>query len=203
MSDFDITSNVNAKAHVTSQEKEEMYKHVIWKGAQAAGVAAGLATTASLVAQRFSPNYQRIKLPFKTFIVLALTTGTFFTVADRTSIRISRAFAARRSAPIKGYEGDEAGIVQPITGAREWMIKNRYPLVMTLWSGTLAGAFLWNWGRRDIKTAQKVINSRMVAQTMALAGIGGLAALAGTDPYETHVDRHFEKVMEAGESAAK
>ncbi|KAJ3153771.1 hypothetical protein HDU86_005104 [Geranomyces michiganensis] len=195
MSQFDITSNVNSKG-VSAEEKEHLYKQVMWEGTRASAIAAAVATGASVAAHRLSPSFRNIRLPFKTFLVLAATTGTFFTVSDRASIRASRTLASQRS-------GSVLDVSEPIVGAREWVIRHRYPLVMTLWSGTLAGAILYNWRRGDITKSQKLINARLVAQVMALAGVGGIAGLAGTAPYEEHVDKHFEKIMEAGEDAQR
>ncbi|KAJ3165565.1 hypothetical protein HDU88_004052 [Geranomyces variabilis] len=194
-SQFDIISNVNARG-VSAEEKEHIYKQVMWEGTRASAAAAALATGATFAAHKLSPAFRNIRLPFKTFLVLAATTGTFFTVSDRASIRASRAMASQRT-------GSTVEIAEPIVGAREWLIRNRYPLVMTLWSGTLAGAFLYNWRRGDITKSQKIINARLVAQVMALAGIGGIAGLTGTAPYEEHVDKHFEKIMQAGEEVQK
>ncbi|KAJ3022583.1 hypothetical protein HKX48_005769 [Thoreauomyces humboldtii] len=193
---------VSRKSHVTAEEKEEIYKNVVWEGARAAGIAGTGAAIAAYVAHQTVPAFNRVRLPFKTFLCLAVTTGTFFTVTDRASIRVSRGVAAKRSVVPGKYE-DSPLVLEKITGVREWMIKNRYPLVMSAWTGTLALGFLYNFRRNDILTAQKIINARMVAQTMALAGVGGLAALAATDPHEKHVDRHFEKVLEEAEKHEK
>ncbi|TPX66083.1 hypothetical protein SpCBS45565_g04731 [Spizellomyces sp. 'palustris'] len=202
MSDGALNSNVQAKSQVSAEEKEQLYNHIIWEGTKAAAVAAGVTTAAVVAADRTWPTFRRLRLPFKAFLVLGVTTGTFFTVSDRASIRVSRQLAQRIAIHPQQAEA-EIRQLEPITGVRQWLIRHRYPLVMTVWSGTLAGAFLYNLRRPDIPTAQKIINARLVAQVMALAGIGGIAALAATDPHEKQVDRHFEEVMNQGRQAVK
>ncbi|KAI8824212.1 uncharacterized protein EV422DRAFT_311460 [Fimicolochytrium jonesii] len=199
MSRYD-TPNIDLKSGISADEKEHLYKHVVWEGAQAAAVGAAAAGGATLLGNKFWPAFRQLRLPFKTFLILGITTGTFFTVADRASIRVSRMVAARRTHTGEAQVEDaDHPVIKPIVGVREWLIKERYPLVFGLWSGTMTAALLYNFRRVDITRAQKIINSRMVAQTFALAGLGGIAALAATDPYEKQVDQSFERILHQAE----
>lgn len=49
-------------------------------------------------------------------------------------------------------------------------------MVFGLWLGTLGASLIYNARRGDITRAQKVINSRLVAQVSVLGGMGLLAA---------------------------
>ncbi|KAI9097027.1 hypothetical protein DFS34DRAFT_594234 [Phlyctochytrium arcticum] len=185
-----LYTNKDSKSILSHAEKEKLYNHVIWEGTKAAGLAALGATAAAAGLSRTWPLFNRLRLPFKTFLVLGVTTGTFFTVTDRASIRVSREVAKRHAINPQSHEL-EVRHIEPITGLRQYIIKHRYPIVMSIWSGTLAGAFLYNWRRRDITRGQKIINARLVAQVMALAGIGGIAAITASDPHDKQVEKSF------------
>ena len=69
-------------AHLAkSKEKDQIHSSVLWEGTKAALIGGSIGLAASLAAQRFSPIYRSLKFPFKISLVLAVTTGSFFTVA--------------------------------------------------------------------------------------------------------------------------
>lgn len=77
-----MSNNDATSAHaLRALEKENMNRFVMWQGTKAAIVGGIGSIGASLAAQKFSNLYRHISLPFKVFIVLSVTTGSFFTVA--------------------------------------------------------------------------------------------------------------------------
>jgi hypothetical protein len=60
---------------------------------------------------------------------------------------------------------------------KSWTLDHRYQVVGYSWLAMAAGTLLYQWKRKDIKTAQKLINARMASQLLALLGF---AAVAGT-----------------------
>ncbi len=53
-------------------------------------------------------------------------------------------------------------------GLRNAFVKNKYLIVGGLWSSVVAGTLIYNFGRKDISTSQKIINARMTGQAAAL-----------------------------------
>ncbi|KAJ3033177.1 hypothetical protein HDV00_006674 [Rhizophlyctis rosea] len=184
--------------------KEQRYHEDMWNGAMYSA-AAGTGTAALIyAAHRRSAFWRSLTLPFKTFLVLAASTGTFFTYVDQASIRAARDLSLPRSISGPLAESSLDKTPRQVGGEplhrqdktlKHWIVEHRTPLVAGVWAGTLGGSMLYTWGRRDISTANKVINARLIAQVCALAGLGAAAALASTDPHPVQVDRHFERVM--------
>jgi len=189
---------------------EAKYHEIMWNGTlYSLGAGAGTATAIFGLSRRFT-FWKNLNLPIKTFLTLASGTATFFTYVDRASIKAARDAALPRSisGPLKDSAFDKIPRqfiseedykkAQEQRSLKHWIVERRYPLVGGLWAGSLGGAILYNMNRTDILPANKVINARLIAQVLALAGIGAAAALATTEPHEVQVDRHFERVL-AGE----
>ncbi|KAJ3181841.1 hypothetical protein HDU85_003356 [Gaertneriomyces sp. JEL0708] len=207
MADFNLTSHINEKSRVPPEEKERLYNHVVWEGTKASMIGGALATAGLIAAHKASPTFARVSLPFKVFLGLAATTATFFTVSDRASGQVAREAAARWSANRNEAANALRRELSPIvavpevTGAKEWFIKHRYPVVAAVWTGALGGTLLYNAQRGDITRSQKIINARLLAQVMALCGVGAIAGLTATESHEIQVDRHWQSVMQQGAAA--
>ncbi|KAL1923200.1 uncharacterized protein VTP21DRAFT_9576 [Calcarisporiella thermophila] len=83
--------------HITRKEQEAAYEEAI-----RAGLLGGikwflLGMGASLVAQKTWPAYQRLTLPFKTFLVCSATTWGIVVAADHKMIEEARKKATMRT----------------------------------------------------------------------------------------------------------
>ncbi|KND04125.1 uncharacterized protein SPPG_01563 [Spizellomyces punctatus DAOM BR117] len=180
---------------ISPEDREARHRKVLMEGAKAAAIAGPTGLVASLLAQRNIRFYQRLSLPFKTFIALMIPTAAFFTVTDRAAMRADLEYAMRFSVTKKE---DFAKPVDEADGNRslsQLIQKYRYQIVGYGWAGTLGATLLYNWRRTDITRAVKIINARMMAQTFALAGVAGIAALAATATPVKEIDPHYNRIV--------
>ncbi|KAI8904811.1 hypothetical protein EDD86DRAFT_233032 [Gorgonomyces haynaldii] len=177
---------------------EDKHNWVLMQGAKA-GIIFGIGgLIGSLAAQRYWKLYQRQSLPFKVFIGLSFPTGAFFTQTDRAAMYADRVHAAQFSIT-KEDEVDNANRVDtrvPQT-TTEWLLKNKYTVLGYTWLSAMGVSMVYNFSRKDISMSYKIINSRMIAQTLAFAGMASLAVLAAsaTEEPEEKRDLHFERVI--------
>ncbi|KAI9203743.1 uncharacterized protein BJ171DRAFT_139694 [Polychytrium aggregatum] len=183
------------------RNKNEMHWRVIKESAPY-----GLATTAtalglSAFAQKRWPFYQRLTLPIKVSLVLASTIAGFFTASDVVAMRVDREFAQQFSVV---HESE----IEPLTssdqinftsaeGLKNAFIQYRYKFVAGLWATSMVAALGYNYRRTDITQAQKVINARMTAQLLAIAGVMGVAGvstLVDVKPVAV-VDPYYERIV--------
>ncbi|KAI8846358.1 hypothetical protein BC829DRAFT_370497 [Chytridium lagenaria] len=192
----DIPAQMEAH-RLREMEKDAIHRRVIWDGVKMAGVFTGLSGGASLLAQRYWPLYRAQKLPFKLFIVLAFGTGAFFTEADRSAMRADREFAMKFSVSREGELSRPQETMSRLSTdeVMKAIVRNRYEVVAYTWLGTLAGTLAWNFQRRDIAMAQKLINARMTGQVAAIAGFIAAASLASAMPKEVVVDPYYERII--------
>nr|KAJ3419374.1 hypothetical protein HK105_007040 [Polyrhizophydium stewartii] len=79
--------------------------------------------------------------------------------------------------------------------AKHFVMENKYSVLGYTWLGTVGVSLAYNFSRRDIAVPQKLINSRMIAQAMVLAGFAGMALIASAAPKPVKIDPHFERVV--------
>eukprot|EP00890_Picochlorum_soloecismus_P001006 jgi/Picsp_1/1906/NSC_05372-R1_hypoxia induced protein conserved region containing protein len=58
----------------------------------------------------------------------------------------------------------------------DWMVDNKLKTIGYTWLGGVGGSLAYQWSR-PIPTSLKVIHSRVYAQAITLAALGGMAAL--------------------------
>ncbi|KAI9002301.1 hypothetical protein BC832DRAFT_516811, partial [Gaertneriomyces semiglobifer] len=175
---------------------EARHRQVLMQGVKSLAIAAPLSLLGSLAAQRYVGLYRGLSLPFKTFIGLMIPTGTFFTVVDRAAMHADLELSLRYSVSRKE---DLQKIVQE-PSEQTWqstLFKHRYSIIGFGWLASLGATLLYNWKRRDIATAHKIINARMTAQTFALLGVGAIAGLATVTEPRREIDPHFERIVHA------
>ena len=78
-------------------------------------------------------------------------------------------------------------------GIKSAFLNNKYLIVGGLWSSVVAGSLIYNFGRKDISTSQKLINARMTGQAAALLGVGafGAASALGEQDQGIELDARF------------
>ncbi|KAI9089426.1 hypothetical protein DFS34DRAFT_413553 [Phlyctochytrium arcticum] len=182
-------------SRIPSADREARHSAVLWQGTKALAVAAPASLAGSLLAQKYLRPYQRLSLPFKTFIGLMIPTAVFFTVTDRAAIRADLDYAMKFSVTKK--EDLASSLPDAQHTLTDMLHNHRYQIIGWGWIGTLAGTLAYNWKRRDIGRDLKIINARMAAQTFALAGIMALAGLASTTKPKD-IDPHYTRIVNGG-----
>lgn len=77
-----------------------------------------------------------------------------------------------------------------------WTNDNKYLVLAATWALSMGSALAYNFTRKHIPLSQKLINSRMIAQTLALVGMSALAVLTSTQSIELAVtDPHLDHVI--------
>lgn len=65
-----------------------------------------------------------------------------------------------------------------VEALKGWTLDHRYQVVGYSWLAMAVGTMLYQWKRKDIKTAQKLINARMASQLLALLGFAAVAGIS-------------------------
>ncbi|KAI8925261.1 hypothetical protein BC831DRAFT_461682 [Entophlyctis helioformis] len=181
-------------AKTRQQLKDERHNYVLVEGTKSALMFGAAGVFGHLLAQRTWPLYQRQSLPFKSFLLICIPMAAFFTTTDKAAMAADRQYAQRFS----------------ITSADELEVKELVPAAASDSALDRAKSFVWatrfallgyGWLGAvglEISLPQKLINSRMVAQSAALAGFAGLA-VPDNDPASTpavRIDPYFQRVVE-------
>lgn len=119
-------------------------------------------------------NWYRKKQPaLKVFWPILVFTGSFFVVADWEQVEQDRLFTSKYS----------IHDIKEKSKSDDWIHNNRYMLMGSLWATVMGASLAYNWANPRIPRAQKIINSRMVAQSAVLLGLVGFAAVSSlVDP---------------------
>ncbi|KAI9326511.1 hypothetical protein BDR26DRAFT_941202 [Obelidium mucronatum] len=180
------------------QEKDEIHSKVLVEGAKMGMVTTAGAIAASLAAQRYSPVYRRLTLPFRISLVLAASTAGFFTETDRAAMRADREFAQKfsisRSNEVNA-EFESVGKSWNLDTVRQVAYKNRFTLLAYTYAGIVGTTLAYNFSRTDIFLSQKFINARLVGQFGAVAGIALIGAAAVGNKPEVKVDAYYERIV--------
>ncbi|TPX41439.1 hypothetical protein SeMB42_g05572 [Synchytrium endobioticum] len=181
--------------------RAEQDKYVYTEGAKAAALFGSGALVGNFILEKWSPFYHRMRIPFKAFGMAAIVTGAFFAAADRAAVQADHKFA-------KQYSSVNVDEIERILEARKnrkfnWtsqdiadaMKEHRYKVVGALWGTGMAGTLWYNWRRGDISTSQKIINARMLSQTLALAAFTGFAVASAVQEKEELHDPHYDQVV--------
>ncbi|KAJ3046131.1 hypothetical protein HDV00_003881 [Rhizophlyctis rosea] len=185
---------------MTEEEKEFRHNYTLRMGLGSAAASTPLALGGAWLANKYSPLFRGLTLPFKTMLVICVPTAVFFTVSDRAAIAADKQLMQRfsvtrpedviRPPPKKEFSFTSQGI-------KDWIVDNRTYVVAYGWLGTVAGMMLYTWRRKDITTSQKLINARMAAQALAIAGVAGIAAITAVPEPANVIDPHFERIVNA------
>eukprot|EP00842_Homolaphlyctis_polyrhiza_P002216 jgi/Hompol1/2996/HPOL_006286-RA len=212
-------SNSQAQPFVDprSVTPEEQHSWVLWEGTKSAALFGAAGLCAHVLAQRTLPFYQRVSLPFKVHSDRAAMNADrrralMYSITNADELQL-----LQRDHPLQKSDSQ-------IDQLKYYVLQNRYSILGRLftcsfhafsavlahccapllhligygWSAAMLGSLAYNFSRSDIAMAQKLINSRMVAQSLALGGFVALAALAsatGTHEHKELVDPHFERIV--------
>jgi len=144
------------------EEEKELHEYVMLQGAKAGVVAGLLSTAASFYAQKTFPMYRRIQFPFKALLVVSSITGAFFTMADVSITKAERSLAERKIIERGGFVAPK-NQESPIS-LKHWILDNKNHIVGFGWLAVAGGTLLYQWKRKDISRAQKIINARLSSQ---------------------------------------
>jgi hypothetical protein len=131
--------------------------------------------------------------------------AVFFTVTDRVAMRVEREMGLRYSASLASESLAIPALAPPASlteRAVKFFVENRYAIIGYGWAGVVGGSLLYTWKRRDIPLTQKLINARLLSQTMALLGMGLIAALTANVAAPPKVDAYFDRILQEGELRA-
>lgn len=81
---------------------------------------------------------------------------------------------------------------------KEYIIDHRFSVLGYGWLTTVGLSLAWNFSRKDVSFPQKLINSRMIAQTATLLGLASIATMMGGTQPAQKIDPHYERVMAEG-----
>ncbi|KAJ3269687.1 hypothetical protein HDV01_001115 [Terramyces sp. JEL0728] len=137
------------------------------------------------------------------FILCMIPTAAFFTVTDVEAMNADRRFAQQFSVS----KSDELQQVKTSMTAEDWKKKfweNKNSIVGYTWLGLMSASLVYNFRQKNINFTQKLINSRLIAQSGALLGIAALGIMAINMPKEESVvvDKYYERIVNP-ESDAK
>ncbi|KAJ3084187.1 hypothetical protein HK102_000738 [Quaeritorhiza haematococci] len=189
--------------------KDDIHDYVVWEGTKAGLTWGAGATLASLaLQQKVGPQklvnlYSGIRPAYKIFLVAVTGLGAFFTRADKAAVEADRIFANKFAINADVVQKEDMEALAEYERPFEWtqqgiknlLIRRRYEFMGLLWTGTMAGSLLYNFSRKDIAMSQKLINSRMIAQSAALAAFVGFAGVAQIEEPKKIKDAHFEKII--------
>ncbi|KAI8805990.1 hypothetical protein BJ742DRAFT_818929 [Cladochytrium replicatum] len=124
------------------------------------------------------PSVRTLRWPYKVITVIFVSSGAFFTVADRESMIQDRLYAQQYSIT--------APAVEPLDNVNkysaDYMLKyihqNRFSLIAGTWATAVGAGLLFNFARRSVPMDQKIISTRMFAQSTALVAVGALGVAA-------------------------
>ncbi|KAJ3395688.1 hypothetical protein HDU92_005154 [Lobulomyces angularis] len=186
LDDFSVYSQKERRAAHLERKRagDEIHNEVVRQGLESAAIWTTGAAAISLYLHqsRRSALYNNVRPAYKIFLVTLVGTAAFFTRTDISSMNEDRKFSAQYSIHKPSEQALEEGvdISTPFSWTKEGikasLLRNRYALVGGIWALSMGGSLLYNYRRKDINTSQKVINSRMTAQSAVLLG---LAAFAG------------------------
>jgi hypothetical protein len=158
------------------------HDELIKNGLKSAGIFGSLGLFGHFLLTKNVPRYAKHTMPFKAFILAAIPMAAFFTSADM--------YHAERFKPVNTVvESDKAW--------SQYIVDNQAKIAGYTWLSIMTLALGYNFSKKDIGFTQKLINSRMVAQSGALLGIACIAFLSSQKPKETpeYVDTHFENII--------
>ncbi|KAI8924357.1 hypothetical protein BC831DRAFT_466120 [Entophlyctis helioformis] len=190
-------------AKTRQQLKDERHNYVLVEGTKSALMFGAAGVFGHLLAQRTWPLYQRQSLPFKSFLLICIPMAAFFTTTDKAAMAADRQYAQRFSIT----SADELEVKELVPAAasdsaldraKSFVLGNRFALLGYGWLGAVGLSLMYNFSRKEISLPQKLINSRMVAQSAALAGFAGLAVLTTTSASTpaVRIDPYFQRVVE-------
>ncbi|KAJ1330206.1 hypothetical protein BSLG_009625 [Batrachochytrium salamandrivorans] len=191
----DTSAAASASAVPLLLSPEDQLNWVLIQGAKSSLLWGSLGAAGHLLAYRTLPVYKKLSLPFRSFLLIAVPMAAFFTTTDRAAMDADRVRAQRFSITsedeltIKEYN-PLANSDSKIDQIKNFLVQNKYSAL-----GTVGISLAYNFGQRNVPMAQKLINSRMVAQTMVLLGFAGLAALSATTSPIVKIDPHFERII--------
>ncbi|KAJ3318937.1 dolichyl-phosphate beta-glucosyltransferase [Boothiomyces sp. JEL0866] len=171
---------------VRREKANEIHSGVINKGLQAAAVWGAGGVAGHFLATRYIPAYARGYRAYKLFVLCMIPTAAFFTVTDVEAMNADRRFAQEFSVT----KSDELQAVKKSMTAEDWKKKfweNKNSIVGYTWLGLMSGSLIYNFRQKDINFTQKLINSRLIAQSGALLGIAALGIMAINMPKEETV----------------
>ncbi|KAI8900201.1 hypothetical protein BC833DRAFT_618694 [Globomyces pollinis-pini] len=176
---------------------DNIQNRVIGEGLKSAGLFGMAGLLGHYILNKSSPFYLRQRSSHKLFVLLMIPTAAFFTKTDTEAMKADREFASQFSIthehPVeKEYQVDQNGI-------RNFILDNKFKLVGYGWLSVMGLSLVYNFSRPQIRTAQKFINARMVAQTSALVSMVSIAMLSGiakeSKPPVVVRDEHFESII--------
>lgn len=168
------------------RDKESTHKWVVNQGLKAALVWGTGGVAAHLVLLRYSPKWARVYTPYKAFILSMIPTAAFFTVTDRAAMYADRAHAMHKSISLPEQ------VYTRQLSLNEWIVKNKYSVLGYSWLTAMGASLAYNFGNKQIPMSQKLINSRMIAQTLTIGGMALLAFLAANQQVAKRDDQDDE-----------
>ncbi|RIA85919.1 hypothetical protein C1645_697387, partial [Glomus cerebriforme] len=176
----------------------EHYNATIKGGIKGAGIGLVVTLGLSLVAQRYSPNFRKLTLPIKAFLVSSGTSAGCIISAERAGLEYDR----RKH----GYFEPEKQILlqekPSLHKSKDFISENRYGIATSAWALSVVGSLAYTYNNKYLSLAQKVVQARMYAQALTIVLIAVAASLSVTDkrnPRAPEGQDHWKDMVAAEE----
>lgn len=207
--DYDSTrSRQIQKGLRTQEERDQVVSQVVRESAiKSLGVGASLVGISLLLNRRYT-FWRKLRWPVKATVAIWGSLGSFAYFAEDTMTRKDIEYSNQFSkVAVSGASGSDSALERlPFSerlswnDAKKYMVKNRYEIVGSAWLTTALGTILYLW-RKPIPISDKLINARLYAQSLGLAGLFAFAfAAALKSDEESREDKasndHFHAVLD-------
>lgn len=168
---------------ISKEEESAHYSEVLKGGLVGGSISLGIGMAAVYGASRRYANFRSLTLPFRTFLVTSSATAGAIITAERYSINFAKAKDPMNFYKDEAHRALEHARQQEGEGAKllSWGRENRYTIVFGSWVVAMAIAGTLVSRNRFLTTSQKLVQTRMYAQGLALAVLIATAALETSD----------------------
>ncbi|KAF9732254.1 hypothetical protein PMIN03_011380 [Paraphaeosphaeria minitans] len=168
---------------LTKEEEQAHYNATVQGGTIGGLIGVGIGTAAVVGASRRYHSFRALSIPFRAFLVTS--SGSFVAViaADRASNAFDISHNPEKQREIERERHREElynANKSAMTRAKDWASENRYPLLFGFWVASMAGSWI-AVNRSPMSGAQKLVQARMYAQGLTLAGLLASFAFEGND----------------------
>uniref|UniRef100_A0A1D1YYU4 Altered inheritance rate of mitochondria protein 38 n=1 Tax=Anthurium amnicola TaxID=1678845 RepID=A0A1D1YYU4_9ARAE len=161
----------------TEQEKQEHYHETVKGGIKGVGIGLGVTLGLALIAQRFSPTFRKLTLPFKAFLVSSGTSAASIIFAERAGLEYERKKYGYYEPEIKQVTQDRTSLQK----TKDFISENRYGIATSAWALSIVGSLAYTYNNKYLSLSQKVVQARMYAQALTIVLIAAAAAISVND----------------------
>ncbi|KAL7415321.1 hypothetical protein BDY24DRAFT_359966 [Mrakia frigida] len=174
---------------ITQEEADAHQAAVVRGGVRGLLTGACVAIPTFTTAYYKTTYYRTLPLPLKAFGVVIVLVPSMIISAEKAGTDFEKA-------QWRGSGQDELNAIE-LRERRKWESMNReeqikswakdhqYSLVGGAWAVAMVGSFGFVWRRPGLTTVQKLINARIIAQTLTIGLMLGAMALTYVDPEHT------------------